>query len=290
MDSKPQIAIVYDRPRPEEKMLFAAFEQAKIPYEKLYAPNLSFDFSNFDKFVNFKVVIERCLSQSRGIAISRILTAFGIVVINKPNVIEVCGDKLATNAVLTKAGVTTPRTGIAFNYDEVLKLCENFGFPVVMKPIVGSWGRLISKINDIDSLETVLEHKEVLGGPQHKIFYIQEYVEKPERDIRVFVVGESVIAAIYRHSKHWVTNTARGGHASNCPLNDELVSITLQAANAVGAGVHGGVVAVDLIEANKGYLVVEVNHTMEFRNSVTTTGVDIPLFFARYAAKIAQYN
>ncbi len=288
-ENNPQIAIVYDRPRPEEKMLFAAFEQANIPFEKIYAPHLSFDLSKPYKFADLKVIIERCLSQSRGLAVSRMFEAFvGVLPINRSAVIEVCGDKLATNAVLTKANVPTPHTGIAFDYDTVLKLCEDFGFPVVMKPTVGSWGRLISKINDIDALETVLEHKEVLGGPQHKIFYIQEFLKKPDRDIRAFVVGDSVIAAIYRHSKHWVTNTARGGSATNCPLNDDLVNITLQAANAVGAGVNGGVVAVDLIESDRGLLVVEINHTMEFRNSVTTTGVNIPMKVAQYANDLVR--
>ena len=287
--NNPQIAIVYDRPRPEEKMLFAAFEKVNIPFEKIYAPHLSFDLSEPYKFADLKVIIERCLSQSRGLAVSRLFEAFvGILPINRSQVIEVCGDKLATNAALTKANVPTPRTGIAFDYDTVLKLCEDFGFPVVMKPTVGSWGRLISKINDVDALETVLEHKEVLGGPQHKIFYIQEFVKKPDRDIRAFVVGDSVIAAIYRHSKHWVTNTARGGSATNCPLNDDLVNITLQAANAVGAGVNGGVVAVDLIESDRGLLVIEINHTMEFRNSVTTTGVDIPMKVAQYANNLVR--
>ena len=285
-EGKPQIAVVYDRPRPEEKMLFAAFEQASIPFEKIYAPQLSFDLSlsKPNKFVDLQVIIERCLSQSRGLAVSRMFEAFGILAINKPSVVEVCGDKLATNAVLAKANVPTPRTGIAFDSATVLKLCEDFGFPVVMKPTVGSWGRLISKINDIDALEAVLEHKEVLGGPQHKVFYIQELVTKPDRDIRAFVVGDTVIAAIYRYSQHWITNTARGGSATNYPLNDDLVHITLQAANAVGAGINGGVVAVDLIESDRGFLVLEVNHTMEFRNSVTTTGVDIPMKVAQYAS------
>ena len=220
----------------KRRLLFAAFEQANIPFEKIYAPHLSFDVAKPNKFANLKVIIERCLSQSRGLAVSRMFEAFGVLPINRPNVVEVCGDKLATNAALVKANVPTPRTGMAFDYDTVLKLCKDFRFPVVMKPTVGSWGRLISKINDIDALETVLEHKEVLGGPQHKIFYIQEFIKKPDRDIRAFVIGDSVIAAIYRHSKHWVTNTARGGSATNCPLSDELVDITLQAANAVGTG------------------------------------------------------
>ena len=274
----PRIAVVYDRLRPEEKMLFEAFERQGVAFDKLYAPQLVCDFSAMSELPQYGVVLERCVSQTRGLAVSRIFTALGARVLNAPGVIEVCGDKLATNAALTRAGVPTPRTGVAFGTESAVALAERFGYPVVLKPTVGSWGRMVSKLNDQDALEAVLEHKETLGGPQHKVFYLQEFVHKPGRDIRAFVVGGEVVAAIYRTSAHWVTNTARGAVATNCPLYGELVHTALAAAAAVG----GGVVAVDLLESERGLLVVEVNHTMEFRNSVGATGVDIP-------AKVVQY-
>lgn len=275
----PRIAVVYDRLRPEEKMLFDAFDALGVPFEKLYAPQLVCDFSALSKLPQFEVVLERCVSQTRGLAVSRIFTALGARVLNAPEVIEVCGDKLATNAALASAGVPTPRTGVAFDAKTAFALAEDFGYPVVLKPTVGSWGRMVSKLSDRDALEAVLEHKETLGGPQHKIFYLQEFVQKPGRDIRAFVVGGEVMAAIYRSSEHWVTNTARGAVATNCPLYDDLSRTALAAARAVG----GGVVAVDLLESESGLLVNEVNHTMEFRNSVSTTGVDIPAKVVAYA-------
>ena len=274
----PRIAVVYDRLRPEEKMLFDAFDRQGVPFDKLYAPQLVCDFSALSDLPQYDVILERCVSQTRGLAISRIFTALGARVLNTPEVIEICGDKLATNAALARARVPTPRTGVAFGTESAVKLAERFGYPVVLKPTVGSWGRMVSKLNDQDALEAVLEHKEVLGGPQHKVFYLQEFVRKPGRDIRAFVVGGEVVAAIYRTSEHWVTNTARGAVASNCPLYGELVQTALLAAQAVG----GGVLAVDVLESERGLLVNEVNHTMEFRNSVSTTGVDIP-------AKVVQY-
>ena len=274
-----RIAVVYDRLRPEEKMLFDAFERRGVAFDKLYAPQIVCDFSALSELPQYDVVIERCVSQTRGLAISRIFTALGTRVLNTPEVIEVCGDKLATNAALARAGVPTPRTGVAFDTESAVNLAERFGYPVVLKPTVGSWGRMVSRLNDRDALEAVLEHKEVLGGPQHKVFYLQEFVHKPGRDIRAFVVGGEVVAAIYRTSEHWVTNTARGAVATNCPLYGELVQTALSAAQAVG----GGVVAVDLLESERGLLVNEVNHTMEFRNSVSTTGVDIPAKVVRYA-------
>ena len=268
----PRIAVVYDRLRPEEKLLFGAFERAAVPFEKLYAPQLMCDFSCLSELPQYDVVLGRCVSQTRGLAFSRIFAALGARVLNAPEIIETCGDKLATNAVLARAGIPTPRTGVAFDTESAIRLAERFGYPVVLKPTVGSWGRMVSRLNDQDALEAVLEHKETLGGPQHKVFYLQEFVHKPGRDIRAFIVGGEVVAAIYRTSEHWVTNTARGAVASNCPLYDELVEVSLGAARAVG----GGVLAVDLLESERGLLVNEVNHTMEFRNSVTTTGVDIP--------------
>jgi [lysine-biosynthesis-protein LysW]--L-2-aminoadipate ligase len=161
---------------------------------------------------------------------------------------------------------------------------EEMGYPVVLKPAVGSWGRLLSKVNDRDAAESLLEHKTVLGSYHHSIFYIQKYIEKQGRDIRSFVVGDECIAAIYRTSEHWITNTARGGVATNCPVTDEISTLSLKSANAVG----GGIVAIDLFETGKGLLVNEVNYTMEFKNSITTTGVNIPEKIVDYVLKVAR--
>ena len=149
---------------------------------------------------------------------------------------------------------------------------------------MGSWGRLLSKINDREAAEAILEHKEVLGSYHHSIFYIQEYIPKAGRDIRSFVVGDETICAIYRYSSHWITNTARGGKAENCPVTDELNRLSLDAAKAVG----GGIVAIDLFESDRGMLVNEVNYTMEFRNSIDTTGVNIPAKVIDYVLQVGK--
>ena len=98
------------------------------------------------------------------------------------------------------------------------------------------------------------------------------------------MIGDSCIAAIYRESDHWITNTARGGKASNCPIVDEINELSLQAAEAVG----GGIVAIDLMEGKDGYLVNEVNHTMEFKNSISTTGINIPKLMVDYVISKAK--
>ena len=276
-----ELAVLYDRIRPDERMLFAALDELGVPYDKVYTPQLKVFFDAAGQAqVPWKVAIERCVSQSRGHAVTRALEAFGVRVVNPAHVIELCGDKLATNARLHQGGVPTPRTGVAFDGEAALQLCEEIGYPVVLKPTVGSWGRMVSKLNDRDAAEAVIEHKEVLGGPQHGIFYVQELIHKPGRDIRAFVIGGACIGAIYRTSPHWITNTARGATASNCPVTPDIAELSVKAA----AAVQGQIVAIDLMEdPERGLMVIEVNHTMEFKNSVGTTGVNIPRLMGEYA-------
>jgi [lysine-biosynthesis-protein LysW]--L-2-aminoadipate ligase len=194
---------------------------------------------------------------------------------------------MLTSAVLQEAGVPIPRTQIAFTPKAALEAIEEMGYPVVLKPVFGSWGRLLSRVSDRYAAEALLEHKQTLGGYQHSIFYIQEYVDKPGRDVRSFVVGDETIAAIYRYSPHWITNTALGGEATNCPVTPEIDRLSRAASRAVGEGI----VAVDILETPDGDLLVsEVNHTPEFRNSIGTTGVDIPGKMIDYVVEVATMN
>ena len=279
------LAILYDRIRPDEEMLFKAAESLGIPFKKIYAKQLRMKLGECPhELEGVTTAVERLVSQSKGLAVSRYLVSLGIPVVNFPNVVEVCGDKWATSCALEAAGVPQPTTALATESEKALETIEQMGYPVVMKPVVGSWGRLLSLIRDRDAAETVIEHKEVLGGYQHQLYYMQELVDKGGRDIRAFVVGDTCIGAIYRSSEHWITNTARGGKASKCEVTPELADISVRAARAIG----GGVVAIDLFESPKGLLVNEVNHTMEFKNSVSTTGVDIPAKILEYAWSIRK--
>ena len=279
------LAILYDRIRPDEEMLFKAAESLGIPFKKIYAKQLRMKLGECPpELEGVTTAVERLVSQSKGLAVSRYLVSLGIPVVNFPNVVEVCGDKWATSCALEAAGVPQPTTALATESEKALETIEQMGYPVVMKPVVGSWGRLLSLIRDRDAAETVIEHKEVLGGYQHQLYYMQELVDKGGRDIRAFVVGDTCIGAIYRSSEHWITNTARGGKASKCEVTPELADISVRAAKAIG----GGVVAIDLFESPKGLLVNEVNHTMEFKNSVSTTGVDIPAKILEYAWSIRK--
>lgn len=279
----PNIAMLLSRVRVEEKLLLQAFEARGIPVEILDDREVVFDLHS-NGWQKYQVVLERCINHSRALYALRILDDWGVPTVNSYDVALICGNKLETTSALIRDKVPTPRCKIAFTPASAIQAIEEMGYPVVLKPAIGSWGRLLSTVNDREAAEAILEHKKVLGTYHHSIFYIQEYIDKPARDIRSFVVGDETIAAIYRYSEHWITNTARGARAVNCPVTPEIHELSQAAARAVG----GGVVAVDLLETRDGRLMVnEVNYTMEFRNSIDTTGVDIPDRVVDYVLKVA---
>ncbi len=266
-----RIGVLCSRVRAEEKLLFSELDRRGLNYTRIDDREQIFDLHQRE--YPYDVVLERCIQHSRALYMLKILNDAGVATVNTYHLALTCGDKFLTTQALVHHEVPTPRCLLAFTPESALEAIEQLGYPVVLKPVVGSWGRMVSRINDRDAAEAVLEHRDVLGNYQHSIFYIQEFIDKPGRDIRSFVVGDQCIAAIYRTSPHWITNTARGGVATNCPLSPELADLSLRAAQAVG----GGVVAIDLLETSEGRLLVnEVNYTMEFRNSIETTGVDIP--------------
>lgn len=278
-----KIAVLYSRVRVEEKWLFEALEKRAIPYDRIDDREVALRISDPAAWSEYDVVIERSLSYKNGLYISQVLNAWGIPTVNMAHVAATCGDKLATSVALQRAGVPQPEVWVAFTPEAALETMERIGYPVVLKPVIGSWGRLLAKINDREAAEAILEHKDVLGSFQHSVFYIQEYIKKPGRDIRTFVIGDRTVCAIYRNSEHWITNTARGGKAEICPVTPELDHLSVAAAQAVG----GGVIAVDILEdPEHGYLVNEVNHTMEYHSTVPLTGVDIPGMIVDYAVSL----
>ncbi|MCG8605550.1 lysine biosynthesis protein LysX [bacterium] len=266
-----RIGLLHSLVRKDEKYLIEEIRARKdLKLVMIDDRQLTFNLGR-DSF-DIDVVLERCINHSRALHAIKLFESAGIKCINPSNVALICGDKLLTSDALARHGLPQPEVRIAFTETSALQAIEEMGYPVVLKPAVGSWGRLLSKVNDRDAAESILEHKAILGTYHHSIFYIQEYVEKRGRDIRSFVVGDECVAAIYRKSDHWITNTARGGITEKCVVSDELRQLSLQAAHSVG----GGIVAIDLFETSNGLMVNEVNYTMEFKNSIDTTGVNIP--------------
>ena len=283
MNSTPRVGVLLSRVRVEEKLLLAELESRGVETKVIDDRELVLAVEQRPE-LGVDVILERCIQHGTALYALAVLDAWGIPTVNRYEVAEICGNKLLTTMRLIRDGVPSPRTRVAFTPESALVAIEELGYPVVLKPLIGSWGRLISKVNDREAAEAIVEHKDVLGNYLHSIYYIQEYIQKPGRDIRAFVVGSETIAAIYRASDHWITNTARGGQASNCPVTPELDALCVRAARAVG----GGVVAIDLLEAPEGLLVNEVNYTMEFRNSIDTTGVNIPAKVVDYVLEVAR--
>ncbi|MCB0328254.1 MAG: lysine biosynthesis protein LysX [Bdellovibrionales bacterium] len=279
MTTTPRIGVLCSLIRPEEKLLFEAFRARGVEFERIDDRSLVLDLKNRER--KFDIILERCINHSRALHTLKYYNDLGTYTVNSFETAQICGDKLLTSLALAKAGIPIPDNYVAYTEESAIEAIERMGYPVVLKPAVGSWGRLLAKINDRDAAEAILEHKKILGSYHHSVYYIQKFMETGGRDIRAFVVGGECIAAIYRDSEHWITNTARGGKASKCELNADLKNICSRASSAV----LGDVVAIDLFETDAGYLVNEVNYTMEFRNSITTTGVNIPQLVVDYVVQ-----
>ncbi len=279
-----RLAVVCSRVRVEEKLILAALRERGIPNDRLDTGELVLDMAG-GGWDEYDAVLVRCLSHTRAYYLTRWLEAQGLPVVSSHGVIATCGDKMLTTAALEAAGLPSPRTLVAFTPDAALQAIEAIGYPAVLKPVAGSWGRLLARLNDRDAAEAVLEHKATLGGPSHQVFYIQEYVDKPGRDIRSLVVGDEVVYAVYRRAGHWITNTARGGETLPCAITPEIERLSLAAASAVG----GGIVAIDLLESTGGQLLVnEVNHTPEFHGAMQATDADIAGKMVEYVVKGAR--
>lgn len=280
-----RVGFLHSLIRKDEKLLIEEFNKREdVELVMIDDRKLKFDLKK-DQF-NLDVLIERSINHSRALHAIKLFESAGVKCVNSFEVATICGDKLLTSSALQDNNIPQPDIKIAFTEGSALEAIEEMGYPVVLKPAVGSWGRLLSKINDRDAAESILEHKTVLGTYHHSIFYIQKYVDKKAgRDIRSFVVGDTCIAAIYRGSEHWITNTAKGAVASKCEVTKEIADLSVAAAKAVG----GGVVAIDLFETKDNRLMVnEVNYTMEFKNSIATTGVNIPELVVDYILKVGR--
>lgn len=287
MNRRLKIGVLYSHVRIEEKWIFGAMDKRGIEYDRLDNRTIHFDLNDPSRWQQYDAVLERSISYNSGLYALRILNTFGVPTVNTARVAEICGDKLMTSAILTRYDIPQPHNLTAFTPEAALDAIEALGYPAVLKPVVGSWGRLLAKVNDRDAAEAILEHKATLGSAQHSIFYIQEYISKPGRDIRVVVIGDRLIAAMYRKSEHWITNTARGGQGELCPITPEIEDLALRAAQAVG----GGVLAIDLVEhPEHGMVVNEINHTMEFHGLQPVSGVDIAGEIVEYVMRVAKMN
>jgi [lysine-biosynthesis-protein LysW]--L-2-aminoadipate ligase len=271
------IGILYSRIRRDEKLLLNELRERGHEVTKLDIRKLRFDLSEPPvALAECDLVLDRCLATSRSVYATEFISSYGVPIVNEPETAAVCADKAKNSLVLSGAGVPTPRTEVAFTKEAAMEIIDDFGYPCVLKPVVGSWGRLMAKIDSESAAEAILEHKATLGHYEHKVFYIQEFVEKPGRDIRVLAVDGEPIAAMARSSEHWLTNAAKGATTNAFELDSQARDLVARASDAVG----GGLLGVDLMELESGsggeYTIHEVNHTVEFKALNEATTIDVP--------------
>ncbi|MFB6092935.1 MAG: lysine biosynthesis protein LysX [Haloquadratum sp.] len=280
-----KVGLLYSRIRKDEKLLLTELRDRGHEVEKIDVRKEQFNISEPpEAFDGVDVVVDRCLATSRSIYATQFLDAYDIPVVNSARTADVCADKVKNSLALERAGVPTPNTEVAFTTDAAMETIEEFGYPCVIKPVIGSWGRLMAKVESRSAAEAILEHKATLGHYEHKVFYVQEFVDKPGRDIRVVAVDGEPVAAMTRSSDHWLTNAAKGGDVEAFELDDRARELVAAASDAVG----GGLLGVDLMEVgvtdesavqptgDVEYTVHEVNHTVEFKALNDAVDVDVP--------------
>jgi [lysine-biosynthesis-protein LysW]--L-2-aminoadipate ligase len=286
-----QVGILYSRIRTDEKLLLSELRDRGHDVTKIDVRKHQFGLDGTTAPVDdLDLVVDRCLSTSRSLYATRFLDSYGVTVVNSPETAKICADKAENSLALAEAGVPTPETEVSFTKEAAMESIEQFGYPCVLKPVVGSWGRLMAKIDSRSAAEAILEHKETLGHYEHKVFYVQEFVDKPGRDVRVLATDGEPVAAMVRSSDHWLTNAAKGAETAAFELDKEAKELVERASEAVG----GGLLGVDLMETGVSearsasdsgaaeprgsYTVHEVNHTVEFKalNEAVGEDVDVP--------------
>jgi len=277
-----KIGVLCSRVRVEEKLILQRLRERGLAFEKIDVRKVIFDLHATD-WSQYGAILIRCLSQTNALYAARALELQGVETVNPSRVIETCGDKILTTLALNEHHIPNPGTFVAFDKEAALAAVSALDYPAVIKPPVGSWGRLMAKVNDREAAEAVIEHKLSMDGETP--LYIQAYVDKPGRDIRALVVGDETVYAVYRSAEHWITNTARGGQTTNLPITPEIDRLCRAAAQAVG----GGILAVDLMEDADGRLLVnEVNNTPEFHGAMQATDADIAGKMVDYVVRVSE--
>jgi len=280
-----KVSITFDRLRWEEKALKDAAEATGLQADLVDVKGLVFEVPKRPAELA-DVVLHRCISHYRSLLVSRAMEGTGVYVINSHAVAEVCSNKLATSIALAQAGVPTPRTFLTLTSEAVDTASDKLGFPLVLKPFTGSWGRMVTIVRDRETLQSLIEYREELANPMEHMYYMQEFIQRPPRDIRAIIAGDSIVACVHRYAPpgEWRTNVARGGTSKAFKPDRELKEMVLKAAEAVG----GGVLGVDAMESSSGYMVHEVNNTVEFKGAQSAVGFDIPARIMQYVARSAK--
>jgi [lysine-biosynthesis-protein LysW]--L-2-aminoadipate ligase len=279
-EDNSSLIVLFDNDRRHQKSILETAQKKNINLKAIDCKKLILFLNHQNSEFNNKIILQRSVSYFKSLHSTAALEGLGAIMINSLFTSIMCGNKLFSHMALQKQGISTPNAFCSFSTSSAIEGVNQFGYPVVIKPTVGSWGRLIGLLNDEEAVKTVLEDREHMF-PLYHVNYFEEFVKRPPRDIRAIVIGDQVVAAIYRYSgtNEWKTNMALGGRAEVCPITKELEEICLISAKIF----KGDIVGVDLMESkDHGLIVHEVNNTTEFKNTVRVTGIDIPSLIIDY--------
>jgi [lysine-biosynthesis-protein LysW]--L-2-aminoadipate ligase len=282
-----KVCIVFDRLRTEEKMLQkeavelghdAVMLDAKITQINTDSKKEDYDFGD--------VVLERCVSYFRGLHFTASLEFMNVPVLNKFDVANICGNKMFMTLLLKKNNIPTPKTYFSFSSESAAENIEKVGYPLVIKPLIGSWGRGVMQIKDRDTMDAIFEIRDITDSPHDRIYYLQELIKRPPRDIRVITVGDEPIAAMYRKSSGgFKTNIALGADPELCEITKEMEDMAAKASKAMG----GGILGIDMMEDEQNGLVVhEVNNTVEFKGLARVANRNIPKEMIEFALNFVR--
>ena len=277
-----KVCIVFDRLRAEEKMLQK--EASELGHDALMLDAKITQINTDSKKEDFDlgdVVLERCVSYFRGLHFTSSLEFMDIPVLNKFEVANICGNKMFMTLLLKKNNIPTPKTYFSFSSESAAENLEKVGFPLVIKPVIGSWGRGVMPLKDKDTMEAVFEIRDITDSPHDRIYYLQELIKRPPRDIRVITVGDEPIAAMYRKSSGgFKTNIALGADPELCEITKEMEDMAAKASKAMG----GGILGIDMMEDDeRGLVVHEVNNTVEFKGLARVAQRNIPKEMIEFA-------
>ncbi|MEM4700035.1 MAG: RimK family alpha-L-glutamate ligase [Candidatus Nezhaarchaeales archaeon] len=208
------------------------------------------------------------------------LSRAGLLVVNSPSAIERCIDKYFTLAFLSEHGIRVPRTVVTESVEEALSAFDELGGDVVCKPLFGSRGMGVTRLTD---REIALRAFRALAFAHH-VIYIQEFIPHGTRDIRAFVVGDEVVASMYREATSWKTNIAQGARPLAFKPSEELAELAIKAVKLMGCEVAG----VDFLESNDGYCLTEINSQPGWRGLQSVTKVNIADVIIDHIIKLAK--
>ena len=277
-----KISIVFDRLRTEEKMLQKAAAELGHTATMLDAKitQINTDTKKDDLDLG-DVVLERCVSYFRGLHFTSALEFLDIPVLNKFDVASICGNKMFMTLLLKKNNIPTPKTYFSFSSESATDNLEKVGYPLVIKPVIGSWGRGVMQIVDKDAMDAIVEIRDITDSPHDRIYYLQKVVKRPPRDIRIITIGDEPIAAMYRKSSGgFKTNIALGADPEICEITKEMEEMAIKASKAMG----GGILGIDMMEdEERGIVVHEVNNTVEFKGLARVSQRNIPKEMVKFA-------